>query len=208
MVAPVLTTLLLARHGETDDNANQVFQGRAGGGLNERGRAQSERLAFRLAKRGIGAIVASDLDRAKETALIVAHIAGVAPTFDSDLREVDVGAWTGLSHHEVQERFPEEWDAWNAGLDVRRGGGETYAELAERIRGSVERIAHAHMGKTVLVVSHGAAVRSFVCHTLGLAAQGPRSLGGMENTALALFTVLDGRMRLRGWNDTAHLEGM
>jgi broad specificity phosphatase PhoE len=207
-MGPVLTTILLARHGETDDNVRQVFQGRAGGGLNERGRMQSERLAFRLAKRGVSAIVSSDLDRAKETALIVAHVTGLAPTFDSDLREVDVGEWTGLSHREVQERYPEEWDAWNNGLDVRRGGGETYEELAERIQGSIERIAHAHMGKTVLVVSHGAALRSYVCRSLGLAAQGPRSLGGMENTALALFTIVDGRMRLRGWNDTAHLEGM
>jgi len=204
----VLTTLLLARHGETDDNARQVFQGRAGSGLNERGRAQAERLAFRLAKRGVSAIVSSDLDRAKETALIVAHITGIAPTFDADLREVDVGDWTGLSHREVEQRFPDEWGAWTNGLDVRRGGGETYEELSERIRGAIDRIAHAHMGKTVLVVSHGAALRSYVCRTLGLAAQGPSSLGGMENTALALFTIADGRMRLRAWNDHAHLEGM
>ncbi len=204
----MLTTLLLARHGETDDNTRQVFQGRGGGGLNEHGRAQSERLAFRLAKRGVSAIVSSDLDRAKETALIVAHVTGIAPTFDENLREVDVGAWTGLSHTEVAERFPEEWDAWNSGLDVRRGGGETYVELAERISGAIDRVAHTHMGKTILVVSHGAALRSFVCRSLGLAAQGPHSLGGMENTALALFTIVDGRMRLRGWNDTAHLEGM
>lgn len=202
-----MTTLLLARHGETDENANQIFQGQSGGGLSERGRSQVERLGRRLALRGIDAVVSSDLDRAKETALIIAHMTGMPPTFDQDLREVDVGTWTGLSHEQVAQRFPEEWAAWNGGFDLRRGGGESYGELADRISGAIDRIVHAHTGKVILVVTHGAALRSYVCRTLGLVAQGPRTLGGVQNASLSMLTIMDGHIRLRSWNDCAHLEG-
>src|SRR5690349_6865123 len=121
--------LLLARHGETDDNARLIFQGQGGGSLNARGRAQAERLAARLVS-SLDVIVSSDLTRARETAEEVARATHVEIVFDQKIREVDVGAWTGLAYEEVERRFPEEWAAWRAGLDVPRGGGETYAALA------------------------------------------------------------------------------
>ena len=98
------TVLHLARHGETDDNANKVFQGQRGAGLNARGRAQAERLAARVAP-SIDTIVSSDLQRARETAAIVAAAVKTEVVLDEGLREVDVGAWTGLSYEEVAAKF-------------------------------------------------------------------------------------------------------
>ncbi|HEY1956269.1 MAG TPA: histidine phosphatase family protein [Polyangiaceae bacterium] len=202
------TVLHLARHGETDDNSNKVFQGQHGGGLNARGRAQADRLAVRVAP-SIDAVVSSDLQRARETAAIVAAAVKVEVVHDAGLREVDVGAWTGLSHDEVAVRFPEEWGAWRSGVDVPRGGGETYAALATRVRATLDRIAHEHRGRRVLVVSHGAALRSVTCSILGLPPQWSAQLAGMQNTALT--TVVyddDGESMVLTYNDFAHLANL
>src|SRR4051812_29727980 len=111
-----MTFFYLARHGETDDNVRLVFQGQGGRGLNDRGRAQAERLASRLRQVAVTAIVSSDLERAVETARIVGGACAVEPSIDPALREVDLGSWTGKSHDEVAEQYPDEWAAWSAGL--------------------------------------------------------------------------------------------
>lgn len=198
-------TLLLVRHGQTADNASRVFQGQGGRGLNDEGRRQARQLAQRLRTAGVDRIVSSDLERAVETARIVGAALSLEAEADEALREVNVGAWTGLSYAEVAERYPEEWAAWGAGNDIRRGGGETYAELALRIAGAVERIVAAGDHETIVVVSHGAALRSFVCRLLGLPAQGSRVLAGMVNTAITTITADEHGMRLMSWNDSAHL---
>lgn len=208
----------LARHGETADNARRVFQGQAGSGLNRLGRAQAARLAERMRLAPPSAIVASDLERAVETARIVSEACGIAVELDKGLREVDVGAWTGKSYEQVAELFPEQWAAWESGLDVRRGGGETYAELAERIERAIAGIAarwsdSAEVEKAavrrILVVSHGGAIKSWIAKLLGLSADGLRALGGVANAGI---TVVErdarGRHRIHSWNDTAHLEGL
>jgi probable phosphoglycerate mutase len=198
-------TLLLVRHGQTADNASHVFQGQGGRGLNEEGRRQARQLADRLRTVGVDRVVTSDLERAAETAGILGDALSLEIERDEELREVNVGAWTGLSYTEVAERFPEEWAAWGAGVDIRRGGGETYAELAVRITGALDRIAVASDAETILVVSHGAALRSFVCRMLGLPPQGTRVLAGMVNTAITTITLDEHGMRLMSWNDSAHL---
>ena len=102
-----MTLLYFARHGETDDNARLVFQGQTGKGLNARGRAQARRLAERMKKGRITTIVASDLERAEETARIVGLACELVHSVDPDLREVDVGRWSGKSHEEIADLYPE-----------------------------------------------------------------------------------------------------
>jgi broad specificity phosphatase PhoE len=203
------STLLLARHGQTADNANLVFQGQTGRGLDARGRAQAGRLAERLRRWPPDALYASDLERAIETAEIVGEACGLVPRLDRDLREVDVGTWSGKSHDEIASLYPEEWAAWSAGLDARRGGGETYAELAARVEGALARIAAEHAEKRVVVVTHGGAIKSFIAKILGVSGEGRRALLAVANAGLTVVELDPrGRARLGAWNDTAHLEGM
>ena len=205
-----MTLLYLARHGETDDNANLVFQGQGGKGLNSRGRAQARRLAERMRKARVTTIVASDLERADETARIVALESDLVHSVDADLREVDVGLWTGKGHAEIAELYPEEWAAWSAGVDLRRGGGETYSELALRIERAVARVVALDARDPVLVVSHGGSIKSYVAKILGVGPEGMlRALAGVGNCGLTLIEIDSrARVRLHSWNDTAHLEGL
>jgi len=201
--------LHLARHGETADNAARVFQGQGGRGLNDRGRAQAEALARRLRTVPYRAIVTSDLERAVETARIVAAPQSVPVEMDRGLREVDVGTWTGKAYDEVEALYPDEWAAWEAGLDVRRGGGETYAELADRMdRTIAARLARLD-GGPVLVVSHGGAIKSWIAKILEVGPRGLAALAGLQNTSLTrVICHPSGLLRLAGWNDVAHLEGL
>jgi broad specificity phosphatase PhoE len=202
-------TLLFARHGETPDNRSLVFQGQGGRGLNALGRAQAARLAERMKLVRPDVIVSSDLERALETATIVATACRLDIETDADLREVDVGTWTGKSYAEIEARYPEEWAAWSNGLDVRRGGGETYGELADRVERAVARVAIAHPRRRVLLVSHGGAIKAYVAKILGVSAEGLRALAGVGNAGVThVERDARGRSRLLGWNDVAHLEGL
>jgi|CXWL01.1.fsa_nt_gi probable phosphoglycerate mutase len=205
-----MTFFYIVRHGETDDNANGIFQGQSGRGLNRRGQAQAARLAERLRRTRIDAIVSSDLERAVETAAILGSACDRTPALDPGLREVDVGTWTGKSHDAIAALYPEEWAAWSSGLDVRRGGGETYAELAERVELAIGRIASAHdASHRIVLVSHGGAIKSTIARLLGVSREGLRALAGTANASLTVVERdLRGRSRIHAWNDTAHLEGL
>ncbi len=202
------TKLLLIRHGETDDNHRRVFQGQGGHGLNARGREQATLLAARFARLGLraSALYCSDLQRAQETADLLAGELKLQSIADPALREVHVGAWQGLGYEEIAARFPEEWEAWRRGVDFKRGGGETYAELCDRVAAALDGIAAAHAGETVVVVSHGAAIKVFVGRVLGLDAVGLRRYRVASNTGVTLVEREGGVDTLMIWNDVSHLE--
>jgi broad specificity phosphatase PhoE len=202
------TRLLLIRHGETDDNSRRVFQGQGGRGLSPRGREEAALLAARFQRVGLraSALYCSDLERARETADLLSSTLGLAPIADPALREVHVGAWQGLGYEEIAARYPDEWAAWKRGVDFKRGGGETYAELGERVSAAIDRIVAAHEGETVVIVSHGAAIKVFVGRVLGLDAAALRRYRVASNTGVTLVEREGGVDNLAIWNDASHLE--
>lgn len=171
-----MTTILLARHGETDWNRAGRFQGWADPPLNELGRAQARELAARLADDPFDAVYSSDLRRAHETALIVAEPHGVPVIADRGLREVDVGSWSGLTRQEIDERFPGH----------ERHDGETREAHTERVVGALERIARSHRGERILVVSHGGSLGALRRHA------GVEYEGRLENCSVFELHFRDG----------------
>ena len=159
------TRLLLARHGETDWNRIGRWQGHADPPLNDEGRQQAAKLAEQLVGDGVAAVYSSDLRRARETATIVGDRLELSVIEDAGLREIDVGSWSGLTRDEVRERFPEGFARWLGG-EIGHDG-ETREQLTERVVETVERIAAAHDGETVLVVTHGGAIRALRRHAAG-----------------------------------------
>ena len=152
------TRILLARHGETDWNRIGRWQGHADPPLNDTGRRQAAELAEKRSGDGVAAVYSSDLERARATAAVVGRRLGLGVAEDPGLREIDVGSWSGLTRAEVQERYPEGFARWLAG-EIGHDG-ETREELTDRVVAAVERIADAHAGETVLVVTHGGAIRA------------------------------------------------
>jgi len=191
-----VTTLLLARHGETDWNNERRWQGHADRPLNVRGREQARELAESFAGRHVDAVYASDLPRAHETAQIVAAQLGLPVTADAALREVDVGDWSGLVHSEIETRYPDGFRRWQEG-GHGWDGGESYEEMGVRVVAALLEIASRHPGETVLVVSHGGAIRACQAAAAGLPdAEFRRATKGTAtpNCHVVEFVVAEGRL--------------
>lgn len=187
-----MTTILLARHGETDWNRDRRWQGHADRELTELGRAQALALAERLDEFPLAAIYSSDLARARETARPVAERRGLEPIERTDLREVDCGSWSGARHGDLD---PAEIARWRAG-EKGWAGGESYEEMAVRMVAAIRDVAGRHPGEHVLVVSHGAAIRSVHAHAAGLSIHEYRLLHPtVANGGLSGVTIVNGSLR-------------
>jgi broad specificity phosphatase PhoE len=151
--------ILLARHGESVDNAPPArIQGRRDPPLSELGREQARVLAEEVAGEGLAALYASQMRRARETAGIVAARIGLEPRVDERLAEVDMGEWQGRVRSELMREHPEVWEAWGrADPAIRFPGGESIAELSERVLAALADIAAGPL--PALVVCHGGPIR-------------------------------------------------
>lgn len=182
-------TLLVARHGQTDWNTAGRFQGQTDIPLNAEGRQQAEILAERLLRRPLGAIASSDLGRARETADIVARRLGVPVSHvDPALRERRYGVFEGLTRAECESLHAEAWLAWRE-RRVEPPEAELQPDFVARLRAAFARVARdvAPAHDTVLVVSHGGAIRTFVESVLG------HGVPPLANAGVFEVRVADGR---------------
>jgi len=190
-----VTTILLARHGETDWNREGRFQGHADPPLNATGREQAIELSKALAGRDLTAVYSSPLRRALETAHVVAAAHGLEPVPVDGLREVDVGSWSGLTRAEVEGRFPEQYARW---LAYGQGweDGETYDEMGRRAVAALLEIAAAHEREQVLAVTHGGPIRAAFAFADGTThAEARRTGPQIGNVFVVEFAVEGGALR-------------
>jgi ribonuclease H / adenosylcobalamin/alpha-ribazole phosphatase len=200
---PAVTLLL--RHGQTPMSVQKRYAGRSDVPLTDAGVAQAAAAAKRLASAGIAAIVASPLQRTVQTAEQVAAVTGLPVVTEDGFRETDFGAWEGLTFAEVRERWPSEMTAWLAGPEVAPPGGESFAEVSERVTAALHRVLAGRTGQRILVVSHVTPIKTLVAAAL-LAP--PAALYRMHLDVAALCEIdwyADGPAVLRSFNDTAHL---
>jgi broad specificity phosphatase PhoE len=151
--------ILLARHGETDDNVPPVrVQGWRDVPLNGRGREQARALAAVAAAEAPRVIWTSHLSRARETAEIVGAELGLEPRSDERLAESNRGAWEGRLLDDVRREEPALWAAWRrAGAGFRFPGGESLEEHLERVTAAMAEIAAGP--SPALVICHGGTIR-------------------------------------------------
>lgn len=158
--------LLLIRHGQTNWNLEQRFQGQSDIPLNETGRKQAQALAERLAAENFDAIYSSDLQRAIETAHIIRK-SGFQP--DARLREVNFGDWEGLTYDEIKVKHPETLAAWEN--DIFKNAppnGETLEGLAVRVQSMLDELRMKHQDQRILIVAHGGVLQTLICLALKL----------------------------------------
>jgi broad specificity phosphatase PhoE len=181
-----LRGVLLARHGQTDDNLEPIrFQGFRDTPLNDTGRAQARELASRVAALSdpIGSLWASDLSRARETAEIVGARVGLEPRLDPRLREANRGRWESYTFEEIKQSEPVQFGAWmRGGASWRFPGGESLQEQQDRVLAALADI-HGAGELPALAVCHGGSIRVVLC------SRDPRGLDAFHdfevpNTAL------------------------
>ncbi|MET7637900.1 histidine phosphatase family protein [Streptomyces sp. NPDC005438] len=195
--------VVLWRHGQTAWNLERRFQGNTDIPLTEGGVAQARRAARLLAALRPDAIIASDLQRARDTASELATLADLEVSHYEALRETYAGVWQGLTHEEIVEQYGEQYSAWKRGEPVRRGGGELETEVAERAAPVVEAAADKLVDDGILVVvSHGGTIRTTIGRLLGLEPRSWEALGGLSNCCWSVLGE-----GARGWRLLEHNAG-
>ena len=201
-----MTRWYLVRHGVTDWNSDGRLQGQTDIPLSETGREHGRLTAKRLAGTPFAAAYASDLVRAQETASIVLDERIVLLSLAPELRELNYGEWEGRTFKWVEEGNPSgsiQNIANNP--DFAPPGGESTAQLYERVMGVAPRLSAAHGDDDLLVVGHGGSLRALAVGMLGL----PTASLWRMGTSTASVSILRRReegWQLELWNDTSHLE--
>jgi broad specificity phosphatase PhoE len=158
------TALLLARHGQTADNASGLILGRRDPELSELGERQSAKLAVQARARGVTAIWSSPLLRARQTAAIVGQAIGVSPVVLEDLIESDRGDWEGAAQGVLAQHAPEVFAAFEAGdPDFVFPGGESIRSQVLRTRRALAQVAAG--SQPSLVVAHAGTIRAALIAT-------------------------------------------
>jgi probable phosphomutase (TIGR03848 family) len=162
------TLVLLVRHGQTP-TTGKVLPGQAPGlHLAEEGQRQANAVAARIEKLPkIAAVYASQLERARETAMPIARAHGLSVRVDRDLADGDVGEWTGQKLWQLA-RKPEWQTVQRHPSGFRFPGGESFIEMQTRVVSALARIVERHRGTTVVAVSHADPIKSAVAHALGI----------------------------------------
>lgn len=231
-----MLTLVLTRHGLTDHSVPEQHLGqRMDVSINEAGRRQAEALARRMAPVRFDRVVTSPLFRARETAeILVRDHRDIRPEADPRLREMDYGAWEGMTYAEIDARdgaYRREWE--RAPDHLACPGGETAGDVAVRLRSFLvdllaeHRAWHARASfraatsgvaaapgppeRRILAVGHGSANRILLCVALGtdLADYRRRFVQAQANLTVLRWDTDDGPedARLQLSNDVAHLRG-
>jgi broad specificity phosphatase PhoE len=164
-----MTQFCLVRHGQTDWNLEGRYQGQSDIPLNEIGRNQVRVLAQKIKGCSFSAIYTSDLERAYETARILAASLRLPVICDSRLREINQGQWEGQLVDDIKIRFAGLWQQRTLDpASLRPPGGETVAEVAKRVYATMDDITHLHPNTSVLVSSHGLVLATVICKVRGI----------------------------------------
>ncbi|OOM73845.1 phosphoserine phosphatase 1 [Clostridium puniceum] len=155
------TTLLLIRHGETEWNTLGKFQGCIDIALSQDGIKQAELLKNRLNGK-FDYIYASPLNRALETANIIASFTDKEVVVENDIREINFGEWEGLTVHEIAENYPEKFKAWRTDKKESKicGGDLSILNASNRAKKCVLNIINEHKGKKIAIVAHGGIIKA------------------------------------------------
>jgi alpha-ribazole phosphatase len=197
--------LLLARHGATPNNMEARYTGQADVELSASGAYQAKLLGARLTKETLDAIVSSDLRRTRATAQAIAHYHGLPVWEDADLREFALGAWEEVPFAEVKARDGALLERWRSDPENNAPpGGETGAQVRDRVLHALERWQEAYPKGTVLWVTHGGLIGVLLCHLLGMDLS-RRNQFHTSNASLTELRLGGNYAILKCFNDTAHL---
>lgn len=201
------TRLILIRHGETEANVEQIWQGSLDAPLTARGRHQVEATAHHLRSLctiyPLDAFYVSPLPRAQSTARSITESIQIRPQIDAGLREFDLGDWEGRSFLELRtvERL---WERWNSDRHFAPPGGESPFSFNVRVVKAVRQLVDAHRNQNTLLVTHGGVICTLLATWFG---EGPQDWRRFDphNCAISIISLAGERWHGEQINDIRHL---
>jgi probable phosphoglycerate mutase len=201
------TMIYFVRHGETILTPLRKFSGT--GPLNpeltEEGLAQAATVAKEIAKIKPDVLIASPLQRTRQTAEAISATTGLTIVFDEIWYELSFGSWDGLTNDEVREKFPDEYQDWLNSSAYAPGGGESYDQARIRIEAAMEKLLAEYPGQKVCVVTHNGVIRSAV----SIALHAPHdAVFHLDATPCSITSISmwpsDGLRALRSFSERGH----
>ena len=163
------TRLYLVRHGELVTSKEWRYVGQMDVELNETGKKQVQNLSSRLSFEQIEMIFSSDLTRTIESAEIIGNKLEIINEPISELREINLGVWEGLTLEEIEESFPEDLVKRSEDIkDFRIINGESFSDVKKRVIPKLKDIIEGNVSKRILVIAHGGINRIIIADALGL----------------------------------------
>jgi broad specificity phosphatase PhoE len=200
--------LFAVRHGDTDFARERRFAGARDVPLTPRGQQQCEAVARSLAGVFVGAVYASPLARARDSAALIAAPHKLDVRVEPAFREMAFGQWEGLTRADVALRFPAEFEAWRATPHaVQPPGGERLEAVAARVSAGLAALCDENGGQTVVVVSHAIVTRLIVLAALGL---GPDRLWSVDASPAGITEIeyQDNWVTVHRMNTLIHLDAL
>lgn len=162
------TRVFLVRHGEVGASWHGRIYGSLDVPLSEQGRNEGLRVALALNGARIASVVSSGLERTEHMAKCLRQHRNLPRIDDPELREIERGEWAGWTRQELEARRPGAWAAWFANpAEARPPGGESLNDLLRRVLPRLEHWAHAALGHSIALVTHGWVLRVLICNALG-----------------------------------------
>ena len=195
--------ILLWRHGQTDWNVQNKFQGHTDIPLNAVGEFQISHAANILAPMQPTKMIASDLDRAQKTAQALSKLVNLEVTIDARLRETNCGNWEGLTGEEIRAVDFEALKEWTLGGDNPAGGiGDRRSEVGARARAAIEDALAGLDDQLLVVATHGGTARAIIGSYLDMPVPYWSKIGGLSNASWSVLTHTR-----KGWLLTEHNAG-
>jgi probable phosphoglycerate mutase len=206
--AEIPTFIYFVRHGETILTPQRKFSGTGSldPELMQEGLDQADLVAEECAKLGAEILIASPLNRTRQTAEAISRTTGLEIIFDKAWYELSFGDWDGRSIEEVREQEPDQYQAWINSSSYAPPGGESYDEASIRIEEALEKLVAEYPGKKIIVVTHNGVIKTAAKIAVG----GPNdAVFHMDATPCSLSSISiwpsDGLRALRSFNERGHL---
>ncbi|MCL1828538.1 MAG: bifunctional histidine phosphatase family protein/GNAT family N-acetyltransferase [Oscillospiraceae bacterium] len=201
-----MTKIYLIRHAEAEGNLYRRIQGHYDGKVTRRGMLQIDALAERFKDIPIDAVYSSDLKRAMQTASAITGPRDLKLDTTPRLREVCMGVWEDRTWGDIEIEDPRQLAyftsdpyKWNV------EGSESFPELSMRITGIINELASKHDGETIALISHGMAIRVYLCAAMGIPSSDIGRVPHGDNTGVALLETDETRTDIKYFNDNSHL---
>ncbi len=203
-----MTTVYIVRHAEAEGNISRVFQGRIDCGVTEKGYTQLNALSERFKDIKLDAVYSSPLIRTMETAKAVNKYHNLEIKKVDELMEINGGLFEGQLWEELSNLFPKAHDLWlNHHHEFEIEQGESMREVYDRMKTSVLEIVQENKDKTIAIVSHGCAIRNFLCFANKVNFEELSTLDWCENTGVCKLTFDDDlNPSIVYQNDASHLD--
>lgn len=190
-----MTKVIIIRHCQAEGNLKRFFQGRIDTDITPLGAEQISRTAELLSAEPIDEIYCSSLKRALKTAEGINIYHELPIHIDDSIIEIDAGAWEGKLLTDIAAEFPEQYDNWcNNPAKFAAPGGESMAQVYERVKNALIRIVKDNPDKTVCIVSHGCAIKNMMCFAHGLTVENIKEISLGTNMSVNIVKF-DGNLK-------------